>query len=130
MYAYAEIVGQDLDEPDLEDVGVDDLDPGARSDSEVPVQFGRRLIGSRVRRRRLEAGMSQRQLAWRCGVTQSTVSRLECGSLTGMRLSTLARLEAALVGRYRDDGLLDPPPAPRRRLPGSRLAGYDAASTS
>ena len=44
-------------------------------------QAGARIIGAGVRGARLSAGLSQRQLAWRCGLHQSIISRLETGRL-------------------------------------------------
>ncbi len=53
-------------------------------------------IGAEVRGARLARGWSQRRLAGLSGVSQSTISRLECGVPCGMRLNTLARVHAAL----------------------------------
>lgn len=81
---------------------------------------GLRIIGQAVLRGRIAASLTQRQLAFRVGLNQSTVSRLENGRLHAMRLVTLARIIGVLN--------LDPgttfqgePPAPTRRLPGERL---------
>jgi ribosome-binding protein aMBF1 (putative translation factor) len=70
-----------------------------------------------VRGHRLALGLSQHQLAWRTGVNQSTISRLETGRIRSMRIRTLARIVGVLD--------LDPdflfrgePRAPSRRLPG------------
>lgn len=86
------------------------------------MRVGAVTIGDAVRDLRLEAGLSQRQLAWRVGFAQSTISRLETGSLRGLRFKNLA----IIVGALRLDpriALLLPdrdgePRAPRRRLPG------------
>lgn len=48
---------------------------------------------------RIEAGLSQRELARRMGTTQSVISRLEEGGGTGNRVDTLARVATAL-GRH------------------------------
>ena len=48
---------------------------------------------------RIEAGLSQRELAERMGTTQSVISRLEDGGGTGNRVDTLARVAKAL-GRH------------------------------
>lgn len=48
---------------------------------------------------RIEAGLSQRELAQRMGTTQSVISRLEEGGGTGNRVDTLARVATAL-GRH------------------------------
>ena len=78
---------------------------------------GLRLIAQGVRSARLRHGLSQRQLAWRVGLNQSTISRLETARLGSMRLKTLARLLATL--RTSTDDLMEgEPPRPRRRLPG------------
>ena len=80
-------------------------------------QAGARIIGAGVRGARLSAGLSQRQLAWRCGLHQSIISRLETGRLRGMRFRTLARILGAVRA---SPGIVfpDEPPPPRRRLPG------------
>ena len=80
--------------------------------------LGRSTLGRAVRQYRLANGWSQRQLAWLVGVHQSTVARLEQGTLSGMRLSTLTRILGQLSAP--PDALLlqQGPPAPTRRLPG------------
>jgi transcriptional regulator with XRE-family HTH domain len=102
------------------------------SDPEV---LGRSTIGRAVRQYRLGNSWSQRQLAWLVGVHQSTVARLEHGTLSGMRLSTLARILGQLS--VPPDALLlqQGPPPPTRRLPDAggpissdtRLAGTGGA---
>ena len=99
--------------PDNASVGAGWRQP---SDPEV---LGRSTIGRAVREYRLANGWSQRQLGWLVGVNQSTVARLEQGTLSGMRLSTLARI-LGQVSAPPDALLLQQgPPAPRRRLPGA-----------
>jgi transcriptional regulator with XRE-family HTH domain len=49
-----------------------------------------------VRDRRLEAGLSQAELARRVGTTQSAISRLESADYTGHSLSALRRIAAVL----------------------------------
>jgi len=88
--------------------------------------MGMRIIGIGVRRGRLARGLSQRQLAWRAGVSQSLISRLENGRLRGLRLRTLARI----VGVLRIDPdrvFVGDPPAPRRCLPGQASTSASAA---
>ena len=79
--------------------------------------LGLRRIASAVRRRRLAERLSQQQLAWRTGVAQSTISRLETCRLRSMKIGTLARIVGVLdLG----PGFLfpDEPRPPTRRLPG------------
>jgi transcriptional regulator with XRE-family HTH domain len=79
--------------------------------------LGLRRIATGVRRRRLAEQLSQQQLAWRTGVAQSTISRLETCRLRSMKIGTLARIVGVLdLG----SGFLvpDEPPGPTRRLPG------------
>lgn len=52
-------------------------------------------IGRAIAQRRSQLGLSQRELAMRCGTTQSAIARLEAGA-TPPRLSTLLRLSDAL----------------------------------
>ena len=79
--------------------------------------LGLRVIADAVRRRRLGDHLSQQQLAWRTGVAQSTISRLETCRLRSMKIGTLARIVGVL-----DMGpsflFANEPDAPRRRLPG------------
>jgi transcriptional regulator with XRE-family HTH domain len=48
---------------------------------------------------RCAAGISQQELAQRMGATQSAISRVEEGSVSGNRVDTLARVASAL-GRH------------------------------
>lgn len=84
-------------------------------------RYGTAVIGAGVRAGRLRLGWSQRQLAWRIGISQSVISRLETGKLQGLRLRTLARIVGVLEAGagYEFPG---GPPAPTRRLPGQRAA--------
>ena len=98
------------DAPDMRNWGwADDFEPTARA--------GALIIGSAVRDARLRLGLSQRQLAWRSRLAQSTISRLETGRLKGMRLRTLAGIIGVLRAspNFRRP---DEPPRPKRRLPG------------
>jgi len=52
-------------------------------------------LGQALRRARKEAGLSQTQLAERCGLWQETISRIEGGS-PGTRLDTMMEICAAL----------------------------------
>jgi transcriptional regulator with XRE-family HTH domain len=55
-------------------------------------QLGLDVIGLLIRDGRRACGLSQRGLAARVGLNQSTISRLETGQLRGLRLKTLARI--------------------------------------
>lgn len=98
-------------------------------DADDAAGVGLRMIGTTIRSARLRLAWSQRQLAWKAGLTQGTISKLERGHLRGMRLRTLARL----LGVLRADlaimasGPAPPPasilgdpaqPEPTRRWPG------------
>ena len=52
-------------------------------------------IADRVAERRVEKGLSQRELAERCGTTQSAIARLERGGRPP-RIDTLLRIAEAL----------------------------------
>jgi transcriptional regulator with XRE-family HTH domain len=54
------------------------------------------LLGSVLRDLRALHGLTQRQLARRCGLDQSTISRLENGKAPGVRAAWIARLLAGL----------------------------------
>ena len=84
-----------------------------------PELIGRSTIGRAIRQFRLANGWSQRQLGWLVGVHQSTIARLEAGTLSGMRLSNLARILGQLSVPSSALLLRDGPPAPTRRLPGT-----------
>ena len=60
------------------------------------VQRGLEIIGRAAWKARRRAGLTQRELGYRVGVHQSTISRLERGRLNGMRLKRLAAIVAAL----------------------------------
>jgi transcriptional regulator with XRE-family HTH domain len=67
-----------------------------RVETNPRVRRGLEIIGRAVWEARRRAGLSQRQLGYRAGVHQSTISRLERGRLTGMRLQRLATIVAVL----------------------------------
>jgi transcriptional regulator with XRE-family HTH domain len=54
------------------------------------------LLGARFRNGRRQAGLSQRQVAWRAGVSQSLVSRVERGLATGTTAERLIRIAEAI----------------------------------
>ncbi len=98
------------------------------SQSDEDAQRGLRLIGAGVRAGRWNWGMSQRQLAWRALVSQSTISKLETGKLQGMRLGTLARIVGILrVGVTGDAPNAPPPPSRRLPRPVAYRGGFDGA---
>jgi XRE family transcriptional regulator of biofilm formation len=68
------------------------------------------IIGERVRKRRLELGLSQRELARRLGVRYATLSDLERGVREEMTIGLLRKLAKALgvtsdwlIGMYEDE---------------------------
>jgi transcriptional regulator with XRE-family HTH domain len=69
------------------------IDPVTREALEV--------LGAVFRQLRAERGLSQRALAGRCGLSQSTISKLERGRAEGLRAAWIARLLAGLDGTVR-----------------------------
>ena len=65
---------------------------------EPMVQRGLELLGAAMRRARRRMGWSQRDLAARTGVHQSTISRFERGDRVSIRFSRFARIVAVLDG--------------------------------
>lgn len=61
------------------------------------------VLGEVLRELRAERGLSQRALADRCGLSQSTISRLETGKAEGVRAAWIARLLAGLDTNVRRD---------------------------
>lgn len=53
-------------------------------------------VGARFRNGRLQAGLTQRQLAALSGVSQSVISRFERGLNTGMSVERLVKIANAL----------------------------------
>jgi transcriptional regulator with XRE-family HTH domain len=74
--------------PGWESIGPYELDPTR--------QLGLSTLGLLVRQWRRACGLSQRQLAARAGINQSTISRLETGQLRSLRLATLAMVIGVL----------------------------------
>ena len=89
----------------------------ARGEQEPKVQLGWEIVGRMVKRRRRILRWSQRDLSRACGLAQSTICRLESGTLSGVRFSRFARLVAALGG-------LDPD-APHPPMPPWYHDGWD-----
>jgi transcriptional regulator with XRE-family HTH domain len=65
--------------------------PEARAGVEQDLDLGQLIYDLRI-----EAGLSQRELAERMGTTQSVISRLEEGGGAKNRIDTLARVATAL----------------------------------
>jgi transcriptional regulator with XRE-family HTH domain len=63
------------------------------------VVLGMEQLGRWIRESRLQAGMTQAQLARLAGIHQTTLSRLERGRLEGLRLHRLAAIIAVLDSR-------------------------------
>jgi len=85
-------------------------------DSRELEAHGLRILAAIVRTRRIGSGLSQRQLAWRASVNQSTISRVERGLRT-VKMSTYARI-VAILQVPPDIAFEGDPPPPTRRLPG------------
>ena len=59
--------------------------------------MGARLaLGRGLRRTRLQSGLSQEALGSMAGLSQSAISRIETGTVNGLRYSTLVRILVAL----------------------------------
>ena len=84
-------------------------------DADSAVRVGLLAIGGMVREGRLRRNLTQRDLAWQAGFTQSTISRLETGRLRGMRLRTLAAIIGVL--RMPPNGRIPEAATLHRRLP-------------
>ena len=54
------------------------------------------FLGNKIRRLRKDAALTQVQLAERCGMPQSTISRIESGSTSGVDFETLDKVADAL----------------------------------
>ena len=76
--------------------------PYARLVRESSVHRALQAIGDDVRRTRLDAGLSQDDLAAISGIAQSTISRIERGVAPGAGLERLARIMVAV--RFRSLG--------------------------
>jgi transcriptional regulator with XRE-family HTH domain len=73
-------------------------------------------VGRWLRRARLDAGLSQRDLERRTGIDQTRISRLERGLVPAMRVDRFARIVFELGLHVR------PPPGDRRVLSRRRSA--------
>jgi len=54
------------------------------------------MVGRRFKNGRRQAGLSQRSLAYRAGVSQSLISRIERGLATGTSAERLIRIAVAI----------------------------------
>jgi hypothetical protein len=81
-------------------------------DRDAAFALGVAIIGSGVRAGRRRAHLTQQQLGWLVAVSQSAISRLETGTLQGMRLRTLARIVAEPETRSAYQFPDGPPPEP------------------
>jgi len=68
---------------------------------DAPTREALVVLGEVLRDLRGERGLSQRALAGRCGLSQSTISRLETGKAEGVRVAWIARLLAGLDTQVR-----------------------------
>ena len=73
------------------------------------------VIGAGIRTGRHAMGLTQQQLAWRVGLSQTAISRLETGTLSGIRYRTLARIVGVL-----EEGPVYRFPGGPSTLPGGR----------
>jgi transcriptional regulator with XRE-family HTH domain len=89
-------------------------------------------IGAAIRTARLRIPWSQHKLARRCGLSQSSISRLEAGKAPTVRVARLARILVALEAKLVIELL--PPDATVRggnwRRPGYPAPPYDAYHAS
>jgi transcriptional regulator with XRE-family HTH domain len=91
-------------------------------------------LGTKIRHRREQLGLSQAELARACGLTQARISEWESGARTQMSLQNLRSLARALgvsadylIGTWEDDAGTAPPAAtpapPEGSAPGGRRRG-------
>jgi len=67
---------------------------------ELPPSPDFAIIGARFRNGRYQAGLSQRRLAEKAGISQSVVSRFERGLVRKMSAERIVRLALALGPRF------------------------------
>lgn len=96
-------------------------------DQDAATQEALVALGSVFRTLRLSRGLSQRQLAARCGLSQSSISRFETGKAPWMSAVWIARLLAGLD--LAPDGRYFMPTATPSKIAGWQLlmARFDAA---
>jgi transcriptional regulator with XRE-family HTH domain len=93
--------GQASGNPAISDVQLDACMSHTIGGLDEPTREALQVLGQVLRQLRAERGLSQRGLGARCGLSQSTISRLECGLAEGVRVAWLARLLAGLDSRVR-----------------------------
>ena len=78
----------------------------------VVTAYNERLVGlaDNIRRERKQAGLTQRALAERAGLTELTIIKIERGQERNPKLRTIRRLARALEVSY--DRLIPPPDEP------------------
>ena len=86
-------------------------------DNDSAFALGMAIIGNGIRTGRRRSHLTQQQLGWLVGVSQSAISRLETGTIQGLRLRTLGRIVGQL--ETRSDYLFPagPPPRPWEQSP-------------
>jgi transcriptional regulator with XRE-family HTH domain len=92
-------------------------------DRDSSFALGMTIIGGGIRTGRHRARLTQQQLGWLVGVSQSAISRLETGTIQGLRLRTLARIVAELEARS-DYAFPDGPPPMPWELHRSELSAH------
>jgi DNA-binding XRE family transcriptional regulator len=70
-------------------------DPTYRAREEQIAREGRRVLGERIKRLRVQAGLSQEQLAKRSGINRVTLARIELGEHSP-RMDTLRAIARGL----------------------------------
>lgn len=70
-------------------------DPAYRAREEQIAREGRRVLGERIKRLRVQAGLSQEQLAKRSGINRVTLARIELGEHSP-RMETLRAIARGL----------------------------------
>ncbi|WP_343443890.1 GNAT family N-acetyltransferase [Micromonospora schwarzwaldensis] len=99
------------------------VDHGLVTDAGPPLELPPTDLGATLRALRRAADLSQRELAARSGVPQTTVSRIECGRSAGPSFRTVERLATAAGGRI----VIVPPPTAGQGPPVTPRQLRDAA---
>jgi predicted transcriptional regulator len=72
----------------------------ARLREQVEVRLHELRLEQQLVRLRETRGLSQRQVAWLVGVSQTAIAKLESGTVKNLQLKTLMRMVTALGGLY------------------------------